>query len=233
MGTLSGCRRDAAVRVRRRPRSRRGLTPGQFVEELQAASGVAVAPSPRGEPGVVRAVDLDEALRDRNQRTRCKMAIDQALPAVRKIRSGDGAEKQVWVAGGIGITPFISVLRTMAPGHGKTVRLYWCVRTEREALFLDELDVRAVKNWRDDYAVRLGSRGTARCGCDRERSGWRGRGLELLSLRAEASGGSGHAPPADPYRGVRVPVTGPATVVRRCRRVLSRDPSHGHHSSFT
>ena len=56
-----------------------------------------------------------------------------------------GAQKQVWVAGGIGITPFLSVLRTMASDHGRTVRLYWCVRTAREALFLDELGARAAE----------------------------------------------------------------------------------------
>ena len=54
-----------------------------------------------------------------------------------------GRAKQVWVAGGIGITPFLSALRTMAPGHGKTVRLYYCVRSAREALFLDEMAARA------------------------------------------------------------------------------------------
>ena len=54
-----------------------------------------------------------------------------------------GSEKQVWVAGGIGITPFLSVLRTMSPGHGRTVRLYYCVRVAAEALFFDELEARA------------------------------------------------------------------------------------------
>lgn len=54
-----------------------------------------------------------------------------------------GSGKQVWVAGGIGITPFLSVLRTMTAGHGKTVRLYYCVRTANEALFLGELEARA------------------------------------------------------------------------------------------
>ena len=53
--------------------------------------------------------------------------------------------KQVWVAGGIGITPFLSVLRTMTPGHGKTVRLYYCVRTANEALFFSELQARAAE----------------------------------------------------------------------------------------
>ena len=55
------------------------------------------------------------------------------------------SRKQVWIAGGIGITPFLSVLRTMAPGHGKTIRLYYCVRQSREALFLDELQARAAE----------------------------------------------------------------------------------------
>ena len=54
-----------------------------------------------------------------------------------------GSEKQVWVAGGIGITPFLSVLRTMTPKHGRTVRLYYCVRVAAEALFFGELEARA------------------------------------------------------------------------------------------
>ena len=54
-----------------------------------------------------------------------------------------GLARQVWVAGGIGITPFLSVLRTMEPGHGRTIRLYYCVRRAPEALFFDELEARA------------------------------------------------------------------------------------------
>ena len=56
-----------------------------------------------------------------------------------------GPRKQVWVAGGIGITPFLSVLRTMTPGHGRTVRLYYCVRVAAEALFFAELEARAAE----------------------------------------------------------------------------------------
>ena len=72
------------------------------------------------------------------------------------------SRKQVWIAGGIGITPFLSVLRTMAPGHGKTIRFYYCVRQSREALFLDELEARAaelegitIKVFDSDSGVRL------------------------------------------------------------------------------
>ena len=56
-----------------------------------------------------------------------------------------GRDRQVWIAGGIGITPFLSVIRTMEPGHGRTIRLYYGVRTGREALFFDELEARAAK----------------------------------------------------------------------------------------
>lgn len=50
-----------------------------------------------------------------------------------------GAAAQVWIAGGIGITPFLSTLRSMEPDHGKTVDLFYCVREESEALYLDEI----------------------------------------------------------------------------------------------
>ena len=33
----------------------------------------------------------------------------------------------------------------MEPGHGKTVRLYYCVRSAKEALFFDELAARAAE----------------------------------------------------------------------------------------
>ena len=56
-----------------------------------------------------------------------------------------GLPRQVWVAGGIGITPFLSVLRTMEPNHGRTIRLFYCVRTAREALFFGELQSRAAQ----------------------------------------------------------------------------------------
>ncbi|GAB4491362.1 MAG: ferric reductase-like transmembrane domain-containing protein [Anaerolineales bacterium] len=49
-----------------------------------------------------------------------------------------GGPKQVWIAGGIGITPFLSFIR-----HGnihRQVDFYYTVRTREEALFLDEIE---------------------------------------------------------------------------------------------
>jgi predicted ferric reductase len=51
---------------------------------------------------------------------------------------------QVWVAGGIGITPFLSLARAL-PGLGKSVKLYWSVRTRDEGYFDEELKELAEK----------------------------------------------------------------------------------------
>lgn len=49
-----------------------------------------------------------------------------------------GGKKQIWIAGGIGITPFLSFIR-----HGdikRDVDFYYTVRAREEALFLDEIE---------------------------------------------------------------------------------------------
>ena len=71
----------------------------------------------------------------------------------------NGSEKQVWFAGGTGIAPFLSLLQTMAPGHGKVIRLYYCVRTAAEALFSDELEGLA-----SDLGGELGNWSSFLCG---------------------------------------------------------------------
>lgn len=49
----------------------------------------------------------------------------------------NGGPKQIWIAGGIGITPFLSFIR-----HGnieREVDFYYTIRAREEALFLDEI----------------------------------------------------------------------------------------------
>ncbi len=50
-----------------------------------------------------------------------------------------GGSKQVWIAGGVGVTPFLSALRAMTPDHGKAIHIYYGVREAKEALFFDEM----------------------------------------------------------------------------------------------
>jgi predicted ferric reductase len=55
-----------------------------------------------------------------------------------------GGQKQIWIAGGIGITPFLSFIR-----HGnidREVDFYYTVRTREEALFLDEIKAASEQN---------------------------------------------------------------------------------------
>jgi predicted ferric reductase len=54
-----------------------------------------------------------------------------------------GGSRQVWVAGGIGISPFLSMLRSVPPQHDGRIDLYYGVSTEEEAVFLSDLEAAA------------------------------------------------------------------------------------------
>ncbi|RJP47378.1 MAG: hypothetical protein C4583_16810 [Anaerolineaceae bacterium] len=69
-----------------------------------------------------------------------------------------GGEKQIWIAGGIGLTPFLSFLRDMDGNLDRDVHFYYCVRHPEEILFLDELESAARKNPRLKLRVRCSSR---------------------------------------------------------------------------
>ena len=57
------------------------------------------------------------------------------------------------MAGGIGVTPFLSMARSLRDGEGPAVDFYYCVEHAEEAHFLDEL--RAIAAGRDDFRVVL------------------------------------------------------------------------------
>ena len=48
-------------------------------------------------------------------------------------------KNQVWIAGGIGITPFMSMARSLKPTDHYTIDLYYCVRNPEEAVKIPEL----------------------------------------------------------------------------------------------
>ena len=57
-----------------------------------------------------------------------------------------GASKQIWIAGGIGLTPFLSFIRDMNGNLAHDVDFYYTVRHPEEALFMDEITAAAEKN---------------------------------------------------------------------------------------
>jgi predicted ferric reductase len=57
-----------------------------------------------------------------------------------------GGPKQIWIAGGIGLTPFLSFIRDMDGHLQHKVDLYYTVRHPEEAIFVDELETAAAKN---------------------------------------------------------------------------------------
>ena len=67
--------------------------------------------------------------------------------------------RQIWVAGGIGVTPFLSMARSLTPDEAVSVDLYYCVEHEAEALFLEELIALGAE--RADFRVRLVARDEA------------------------------------------------------------------------
>jgi predicted ferric reductase len=66
-----------------------------------------------------------------------------------------GGPKQIWIAGGIGLTPFLSFIRDMDGDLDRDVDFYYTVRTKEEALFVDEIEAAARKNPRLKPHVRF------------------------------------------------------------------------------
>jgi len=60
---------------------------------------------------------------------------------------------EAWIAGGIGITPFLAWARAMDGPQAAPVRLYYCVRSEAEAPFVDELKALADRIGNFDLVV--------------------------------------------------------------------------------
>lgn len=66
-----------------------------------------------------------------------------------------GGQKQIWLAGGIGVTPFLSFIRDMNGSLTRDVDFYYTVRHPEEALFLDEIMAAAQRNPRLKPHIRF------------------------------------------------------------------------------
>lgn len=68
-----------------------------------------------------------------------------------------GGQKQIWVAGGIGVTPFLSFIRDMDGNLAQDVDFYYTVRHREEAIFVDEIQAAAGRNPRLKAHIRFSS----------------------------------------------------------------------------
>jgi len=57
--------------------------------------------------------------------------------------SAIAGKNQVWIAGGIGVTPFLSTIRAMDTGDDRNVTFVYATRNKDGALFLDEIQKQA------------------------------------------------------------------------------------------
>jgi len=48
-------------------------------------------------------------------------------------------KQQIWVAGGIGVTPFLSTIRSLPPVHDFNIHFYYSARNSDDAVYLNEL----------------------------------------------------------------------------------------------
>jgi len=64
--------------------------------------------------------------------------------------------RQVWAAGGIGVTPFLAMARSLKPDEDVAVDFYYCVEEDAEAFFLDEL--RELERSRPGFRVTVVAR---------------------------------------------------------------------------
>jgi predicted ferric reductase len=66
-----------------------------------------------------------------------------------------GGQKQIWIAGGIGVTPFLAFIRDMDGNLKHDVDFYFTVRHPEEAIFTDEIEAAAKRNPRLKPHIRF------------------------------------------------------------------------------
>lgn len=144
-------RHEGATIISARPK-RRPLraTPGQFGFLRVLKTGLR-----EPHPFTIAGIDGDGTVRfaikplgDYTQALRDSVAVGDEL----KLEGGygrfnhrRGARKQIWLAGGIGVTPFLAMARHLKGDEGQEIHMVYCVRDRREAIGLDTFEAQAEK----------------------------------------------------------------------------------------
>jgi len=70
-----------------------------------------------------------------------------------------GGQKQIWIAGGIGVTPFLSFIRDIGDKLDQNVTFYYTMRHRDEVLFYNELEAAGIRNPRLNVHIRYSATG--------------------------------------------------------------------------
>ncbi|MEM8571629.1 MAG: ferric reductase-like transmembrane domain-containing protein [Pseudomonadota bacterium] len=81
----------------------------------------------------VRTVQPGDALR-------IGRAVGRFLP-----QTGPKRSEQLWVAGGVGITPFLAALEHLQPDHGARITLIYCIRSRASAGAMMDVELHAAR----------------------------------------------------------------------------------------
>jgi len=69
-----------------------------------------------------------------------------------------GGARQIWLAGGIGITPFLAWAESLSEADSRDIHLIHCVRTQEEAIGVETLRAAAARNPRFSFEVVVTTR---------------------------------------------------------------------------
>lgn len=92
---------------------------------------------------------------------RLSSGVGRFLPQIHEQRT-----EQLWVAGGVGITPFLAALEQMQPDSGARVTLLYCIHSRDSAGALDDVERHAARLPQVDLLV-LGDEGQGRLTSER------------------------------------------------------------------
>lgn len=144
-------RHDGATIISARPKGRAlRAKPGQFGFLRVLKTGLR-----EPHPFTIAGIDGDgtvhfaiKPLGDYTQALRDSVAVGDRL----KLEGGyghfnhrRGARKQIWLAGGIGVTPFLAMARHLTGAEGQDIHMVYCVRDRKEAIGLETFEAQAEK----------------------------------------------------------------------------------------
>lgn len=97
------------------------------------------------------ATDLKVVIKDLGDASRALQTVTVGSRALVEGPYGEffprhgASEPELWIAGGVGLTPFLSRVRSLAAGRTCDIHLVYCVQDESRAHFLKELEAAAAR----------------------------------------------------------------------------------------